>query len=136
MKATTCVLLIFALCLCSCVRQRKIELDSQDALNIAPDQQWAVVTVPYVSFLKTPDPSSEIVSHARSADIFVIMGQCRVPIPQQEDEGKRRRKSSTTEYSTWYKFDQGWLDSRYVQVYDTKLKALRAARRISPPESD
>ena len=133
MKHPVCVLLIFVLCLCSCVRQRKIELDPQDALNIAPDQQWAVVTVPYVSFLKEPDPSSEIVSHARSADIFAIIGQCRVPVPQQEDESNRRRKNSPLEYSTWYKFDQGWLDSLYVQVYDTKLKAAQASRRISSP---
>ena len=136
MKVPTYILLIFALCLCSCVRQRKIELDPQDALNIAPDQQWAVVTVPYVSFLKEPDTSSDIVAHARSADIFPIIGQCRVALPVQEDEGKRRRKSSPLEYSTWYKFDQGWLDSLYVQVYDTKLKALQASRRISSPQDN
>ena len=136
MKAFACVLLIFTLFLTSCVRQRKIELDPQDTLNIAPDQRWAVVTVPYVSFRKEPDLSSEIVSHARSADVFPIIGQCRVAIPPPEDEGKRRRKNTIPEYSAWYKFDQGWLDSLYLEVYDTKLKATQAARRISSPQTN
>ena len=136
MKAFASLLLIFCLSLASCVRQGKIELDPQDAGNIAPDQLWAVVAVPYVAFHVEPDLSSEIVSHARSADVFAIMGQRRVPILPQEDEANRRRKSTSTEYSTWYKFDQGWLDSLYLEVYDTKPKATQAARRIASPQED
>ena len=136
MKAFTTFLLIVVLSLCGCVRQKKIELDPQDAGNIAPDQLWAVVVVPYVAFHTEPDLSSEIVSHARSADIFPIMGLRRVPIPAQEDEGKRRHKTPSTATSTWYKFEQGWLDSLYLEVYDTKLKATQAALRISSPQED
>ena len=136
MKAVATFLLVFSLSLSACVRQRKIELDPQDTLNIAPDQHWAVVTVPYVSFLKEPDPSSEIVSHARSADVFLIIGQCRVATPLPEDEGKRRKGSTPTAFSIWYKFDQGWLDSLYLDVYDTKLKATQAARSIASPKAD
>ncbi|MCI5830199.1 MAG: hypothetical protein SPJ89_06225 [Treponema sp.] len=122
--------LFFSLFISGCTKERTINLNSEDLRCITPDQQWAVIKVPYAAFLESCDYSSAVKHHARTGDIFLVKGKEYVKKQQEENESRRNRKK-IAEFELWYKFEEGCLDSSLVDIYDTKLKAQTAASRIT-----
>ncbi|MBQ0040369.1 MAG: hypothetical protein KBS64_08085 [Treponema sp.] len=130
------VSLFFALCFVSffsCTKERSIELNSDDSLSITPDQEWAVIKVPYAAFLEECDYSSKVKIHARSGDVFLVKGKEFVK-KEVEPQGKSRNRKAVEEFETWYKFEEGCLSASLVDVYDTKLKAMSAAVKLQKKE--
>lgn len=121
-KALAAFFCYIFMCVCSCRRQKGIELNSLDVQNISPDREWAVVTVPYAALRAEADSSSAVSSHARSGDIFLICGKKYVKA--EADDGAK------TEYVLWYKFEKGWIAQPLVAVYDTRLKAASASKKM------
>ncbi|MCQ2240595.1 hypothetical protein [Treponema sp.] len=113
----------------SCSKERTINLNSSDSLSITPDQEWAVIKVPYAAFLESCDYSSSVKTHARSGDIFLVKGKEFVK-KTVEDTGNKRRKKIVEEFETWYKFEEGCLSSSLIDIYDTKLKATSASEKL------
>ncbi len=117
------LILIACISLFGCSRRRNIDLASGDIESIVPDQLWAVVKVSYVALRQEPDDVSEVVFHARSGDLFPVLGKRTVKTVVEIDEKKK-----SFENRIWYKCEKGWFDDSVVEIYDTKLKAEAAAR--------
>lgn len=113
----------------SCTKERPISLNSADSLSITPDQEWAVIKVPYAAFLEDFDYGAGVKTHARSGDIFLVKGKQFVKKVSDDDASRRRRKS-VEEFETWYKFEEGCLAGHLVDIYDTKLKAQSASIKL------
>lgn len=114
----------------SCNKRSSIDINVVDEAAIAPDVQWALVSVPYVSFMKEPSYSSDVVSHERSGAVLPVAGKktCRVVRYEEDDEKKAH---PIVEYLVWYKFSQGWLESTQITLYDTRLKAENSASSVA-----
>lgn len=123
------ILSFFSILFFACSKERVIDLNSLDSLSITPDQQWAVVKVPYVSFLENCDYSSTVLTHARGGDIFLVHGKNFVK-KQSEVSTSKKYSKKIEEIEVWYKFEEGFLSSSLVDIYDTKLKAKSASEKI------
>ena len=113
-----------------CRKEKPINLDFEASRSITPDQEWAVVVVPYAAFLEKCDYSANVKSHARRGDIFLVTGKEFVK-KENQDNTTRRGKKNADEFECWYKFDQGCLSSSLVDIYDAKLKAENAASKLN-----
>lgn len=120
----------FILFCSGCRKEKSINLDFEASRGITPDQEWAVVVVPYAAFLEKCDYSANVKSHARRGDIFLVTGKEFVK-KENEDNQTRRGKKNAGEFECWYKFNQGCLSSSLVDIYDTKLKAEKAASKLN-----
>ena len=123
-----CSLLFF-----SCNKRSSIDVNVVDETAIAPDLQWALVSVPYVSFMKEPSYSSDVVSHERSGAVLPVVGKKTCKVVRYEDDDEKKAHP-IVEYLVWYKFSQGWLESTQITLYDTKLKAEKSASDSFPKE--
>ncbi|WP_318712552.1 hypothetical protein [Treponema sp.] len=112
-----------------CSKEKTIDLKSSDFLSITPDQEWAVIRVPYAAFLEDCDHSARVKTHARSGDVFLVKGKQFVKKSNADENSKRRRKT-VDEFETWYRFEEGCLASSLVDIYDTKLKAQTASENL------
>ena len=90
----------------------EIVLDKSEPLALAPDVQWAVVSEPYAAFKEAKDWSSSVIGHCRKGDILQIKG-----------------KSLDSKNEVWYYFEQGWLPSSSVLVYNNRLKAQKVSNQ-------
>lgn len=115
--------------LAGCVKERNINLKSEDSMSITPDQHWAVVKVPYAAFLESSEYGSTVKTHARSGDIFLVKGKKFVR-KVVDESGSSRSKKDVNEFETWYIFEEGFLNSSLLDIYDTKLKAENASKRL------
>ncbi|WP_407396895.1 hypothetical protein [Treponema sp.] len=115
--------------LLGCSKERTIDLNSSDSLSITPDQEWAVIKVPYAAFLQDCDYSSIVRAHARSGDVFLVKGKEFIKKEIEESNSKRRKKN-VEEFELWYKFEEGCLSASLVDIYDTKLKAQTASEKL------
>lgn len=106
----------------SCQKRNLIELNS-NTLDIAPDLQWALIVVPYAAFRADCTFSSQVQGSARKGEIFVVKGKKSI---SEESNGE----DNSLDKTIWYNFEQGWLDESLVRIFDTKLKAQNAAKRI------
>lgn len=109
----------------SCNKRSSIDVNVVDEAAIAPDVQWALVSVPYVSFMKEPSYASDVVSHERSGAVLPVVGKKTCKVVRYEDDEKKAHP--IVEYLVWYKFSQGWLESTQITLFDTKLKAENSA---------
>lgn len=116
------LILFFLLSFASCQKRNSIEINSS-SLEIAPDLQWALIVVPYAAFRADSSFSSQVQGSARKGEIFVVKGKKSIREESNGDENSLDR-------TVWYNFEQGWLDESLVRIYDTKLKAQNAAKRI------
>lgn len=106
----------------SCQKRNLIELNS-NPLDIAPDLQWALIVVPYAAFRTDCTFSSQVQGSGRRGEIFVVKGRKSI---SEESNGE----DNSLDKTIWYHFEQGWLDESLVRIFDTKLKAQNAAKRI------
>lgn len=109
-----------------CFKEKEIILNPSD--GITPDQEWAVVKIPYAAFLEKTEYDSEVKSHGRLGDVFLVIGKEFVKKQFFDDESKKNRKSQE-ELELWYKFENGYLSASQVDIYDTKLKAMSASKK-------
>ncbi len=115
-------ILFFLLSFSSCQKRNLIEVNSS-SLEIAPDLQWALIVVPYAAFREDSSFSSQVKGSARKGEIFVVKGKKSI---REESNGD----DNSLDRTIWYNFEQGWLDESLVRIYDTKLKAQNAAKRL------
>ena len=112
------VCILFCFMLSSCKKNEEVmesvEFDGSHPFAISPDVKWAVITEPYVGF-RTEDrrdaPSS---SYCRKGEIFPVTGYSI----NEEKEG-------------WYLFEQGWIPSSSVKIYQNRYKAESAVKNDS-----
>ena len=109
-----------------CFKEKEIILNPSD--GITPDQEWAVVKIPYAAFLEKTEYDSEVKSHGRLGDVFLVIGKEFVKKQFFDDESEKKRKSQE-ELELWYKFENGYLSASQVDIYDTKLKAMSASKK-------
>lgn len=109
-----------------CSKEKAINLNPSD--GITPDQEWAVVKIPYAAFLEKTEYNSEVKSHGRSGDVFLVIGKEFVK-KQVFDEDSEKNRKNQDELELWYKFENGYLVASQVDVYDTKLKAMSASKK-------
>ena len=109
-----------------CFKEKEIILNPSD--GITPDQEWAVVKIPYAAFLEKTEYDSEVTSHGRLGAVFLVIGQEFVKKQFFYKKSEKNRKSQE-ELELWYKFENGYLSASQVDIYDTKLKAMSASKK-------
>ena len=108
------ILLLFSFLIIGCAKKDETEiiLDNSEPLALAPDVQWAVVSEPYAAFKESKDWSASVIGHCRKGDILQVKG-----------------KSLDSKNEVWYYFEQGWLPSSSVLVYNNRLKAQKISNQ-------
>ena len=108
------ILLLFSFLIIGCAKKDETEiiLDNSEPLALAPDVQWAVVSEPYAAFKESKDWSASVIGHCRKGDILQI-----------------KDKSLDSKNEVWYYFEQGWLPSSSVLVYNNRLKAQKISNQ-------
>lgn len=95
---------------CSKNNEEKILLDNSYPLALAPDVSWAVVTDPYVAYKADKSWESDVVGYCRRGEILQVQG-----------------KSQDSTGEVWYYFENGWLSSDCIRVYNNRYKAKSVA---------
>ena len=85
--------------------------------SIALSPQYAVITEPYTAFRMESDINSNVVGHGRRGDILVVKSTQFI-----------KKGNSKTD---WYEFDQGWLPESVLTIYNNKLQAESASKKIT-----
>ncbi len=119
--------LFFALlCFPSCTKQESISFEqaNEDPLAYVPGSLWAVVTEPLAVFRESDSYESPALQPARRGDVFAVTGR-RIST-RQEGTGA----SATTLTIVWYGFDNGWLESSTLVIYDNEMQAQNAGRKL------
>ncbi|MBQ2601262.1 MAG: hypothetical protein II584_02570 [Treponema sp.] len=111
------LVLVLALPLASCSRNRTIDISDSNSIELSPTVDWALVREPYAAFRKDPSFESPVASHARRGEIMRLLGKKYVTT------GTGKNEHTTV----WYSFEQGWLDESLVTLYDNKFKAQAVA---------
>lgn len=108
------ILLLFSFLIIGCAKKGETEiiLDNSEPLALAPDVQWAVVSEPYAAFKESKDWSASVIGHCRKGDVLQVKG-----------------KSLDSKNEVWYYFEQGWLPSSSVLVYNNRLKAQKISNQ-------
>lgn len=108
------ILLLFSFLIIGCAKKDETEiiLDTSEPLALAPDVQWAVVSEPYAAFKESKDWSASVIGHCRKGDVLQVKG-----------------KSLDSKNEVWYYFEQGWLPSSSVLVYNNRLKAQKISNQ-------
>ena len=108
------ILLLFSFLIIGCAKKDETEiiLDNSEHLALAPDVQWAVVSEPYAAFKESKDWSASVIGHCRKGDVLQVKG-----------------KSLDSKNEVWYYFEQGWLPSSSVLVYNNRLKAQKISNQ-------
>ena len=114
------ILQIFSLTLTSCNKNREIKIENEDPLSLTPGLEWAVIKEPYAALREEASYESTVKSHARRGEILLIKGKKYI----SSGSGKQER------ITTWYYFDEGWLDETTLDIYDNKMKAEKEAAKI------
>ena len=70
-----------------CFKEKEIILNPSD--GITPDQEWAVVKIPYAAFLEKTEYDSEVKSHGRLGDVFLVIGKEFVKKRFFDDESEK-----------------------------------------------
>ena len=119
--STLIVILLALLSLNSCNRNREIKIETEDPRALTPGLEWAVIKTPYATLREKADYESAVTSHARKGEIMLITGKTYV----SSGSGKNQR------ITTWYCFDDGWLDESSIDIYDNKMKAEKEAIKFA-----
>ena len=108
------ILLLFSFLIIGCAKKDETEiiLGNSEPLALAPDVQWAVVSEPYAAFKESKDWSASVIGHCRKGDVLQVKG-----------------KSLDSKNEVWYYFEQGWLPSSSVLVYNNRLKAQKISNQ-------
>ena len=108
------ILLLFSFLIIGCAKKDGTEsmVDNSEPLALAPDVRWAVVSEPYAAFKESKDWSASVIGHCRKGDVLQVKG-----------------KSLDSKNEVWYYFEQGWLPSSSVLVYNNRLKAQKISNQ-------
>lgn len=109
-------LILLAFSSCSKKSGNEIELDNSDPLALAIDIKWAVITVPYATFRKETSWNAQATAYCKKGEVFQILA-----ISEFSLNGKTE---------IWYHFEDGWLPNSAVSIYQNKLSAENAAKRL------
>ncbi len=122
-------LLLFAFALCSIVFSSCVKKDSiafsfpdNDPLAYVPGSNWAVVMEPLVGLRETDSYESKVQSHVRRGDVMEVTGK-RISTRKNADGQKV--------VSVWYGFEDGWVESSSVKIYENKMQAENAAVKMT-----
>lgn len=118
-KILICIVSVFLLN--SCSKNNAIVFNPADDEAVQPRVYWALIKDPYVAIRSECDFTSEVLDHARRGDIFELKGK---KITEQITDDKDKLKI------TWYEFDGGWVDASGIVLYDNKLKAENASKKL------
>jgi len=88
-------------------------IDLSESSNLAVSEKWALINTVYVAFRSSYDDTAEIKAPGRLGDIYCIRGH-----------------HITAEGENWYLFDKGWLPASSIVIYDNKLQAQFAAKKL------
>ena len=88
-------------------------VDLSASSNLAVSKKWAIINTVYVAFRSSYDSKADIKAPGRLGDIYCVMGH------HISKDGKN-----------WYQFDKGWLPASSVVIYDNKLQAQFAAKKL------
>ena len=103
----------------SCTKDNSIVFDNSKPLALEPGLEWAVIVSPYAAFREECSLDSKVSSHGRKGDVILVCGKEYI-----------KNKDAERGFDIWYSFDQGWLSSVDVKVYDNELKAETASKEL------
>ena len=103
----------------SCKKDREINTQFLNDLDVDANLNWAVVISPYASFRADAGFENKVTSYARLNDLFQVKG--KKTVVQILDENSEEKVKVT-----WYKLDSGWIDESCVNIFDSKLKAQKS----------
>ena len=101
-------------------KAESIDIELPETPVLSSEEQWAVVTSSYLRIRKEPNLESEILSHLRLNNVVKILEQNSYT---EKIEG---------EEDYWYKISyqgiSGWVFGSYLEIYESREKALNAKR--------
>lgn len=108
-----CITALFTITSCNIKSTKNTQINLSDTQNLAISDNWAIINTAYAAFRTSYDENSKIEAPGRLGDIYCVKGH---HIAQNGDN--------------WYQFDNGWLPSTVVIIFDNKLQAEFAAKNI------
>lgn len=103
--------------LISCSRKSSfIQFDNETPDAIKIGVQWVLLVSPYVSCHEEPDYSADVTEHLRRGEIRMCKGVRSV---RTEDLIEK-----------WYLLEEGWVSESSVSVFQNKLKADEARKKM------
>lgn len=90
-----------------------IVFDNSEPLALAVDVEWAVIAEPYAAYKESHSWQASVKGHGRKGDVLQVIG-------------KYLDKNS----EVWYCFENGWLPSSVITIYNNRYKAKSAADRL------
>lgn len=116
MKKYLLLIVLCCLVLSSCfLKKQEDSINLSVFENIAPGNEWVMLTDPYAPFYAEPSKKSHVTSHGRKGDILEL-------------KGKKLLKESEKQV-LWYEFENGWLDSNGVLIFSNKIQAENASKQ-------
>ncbi|MBR7064393.1 MAG: hypothetical protein IKI31_04535 [Treponema sp.] len=108
------LILCISLVIFSCTKTKKdaIPLDLAPSFSLSPTVSWLLVTVPYARVYEKPGYENTSSKYYKRGEIYQIYA------------------TSFDEKITWYKLDDGWVDSISVKVYSNRYKAEKEMQRL------
>jgi len=106
-------LLVIMISGCRFKKDEVIVLDNSHPLALAPDVSWAVVSDPYAAYRDEIGWNSSGKGHCRKGEILQVQS-----------------KSLDKNNEVWYNFEQGWLPSNCVSVFNNRLKAENYSKKL------
>lgn len=124
MRRFVFALLFFVTVLSGCTKKSDISFGSSEDNPLAyiPGIEWAVVKDPLAGFRETDDYGSKVLTHARRGDVLEVTGK-RI--------STRKNSDGKSVVVVWYGFDIGWVESSSVYIYDNKMKAENASKKMT-----
>lgn len=115
---------VLMMSVCSCKRDQeitKIELPATPVLTMR--SEWGVVISDVLRIRAEPGQSAEILTHVRQGTLVEILSQTV------------KKESIEDQTGYWYQVNyeglRGWLFGPYIEVFDSKRKALNYKEKLA-----
>ncbi len=115
------ILLLFSSCQKRMEQNIDFDVPGEEPLAYLPGVEWAVITDSVAALREDAGFENKVVQHARRGDVFVVTGKRMMNI--ESSDGMVRTV-------TWYGFDEGWLIEDSLSVYENRLNAQNAAKKL------
>lgn len=90
-------------------------------LAYLPGVEWAVITDPVAAFREDAGFENKVLQHARKGDILEVTGKKIYSVKDSD---------GTVRTVMWYGFDKGWLLEDAVSIYENRMNAMSASRKL------
>ncbi|MCR5621597.1 MAG: hypothetical protein K6G18_07050 [Treponema sp.] len=97
------------------------EIPGEAPLAYLPGVEWAVITDPVAAFREDAGFENKVLQHARKGDILEVTGKKIYSV--KDSDGRIRTV-------TWYGFDKGWLVEDTISIYENRMNAMSASRKL------